>query len=908
MQGAVIWRLPAGWGRAVVWRGVAGLAVVTAGCLAWLALWGAPGSSPSGGAARTTRIGARAKMGLTGLPIALQAAASSSLGADSRRFAVGRVKGRGLVATGGGLSTVFGRSGPVVRAGGSTLALSLVGVGRGSSVSSPSAASPVAAGNRVWYPRGLVSEWYVNGPIGLEQGFTVLHRLAAGAGPLRLSLAVGGLRPVASPNGVSLRSPGTGASVLRYGALVATDARGDRLPAWWSVGARGIDIRVRDRGARYPLRIDPFIQQGPKLVGSGAVGSVLREGWSVALSADGNTALIGGPYDGGPGAAWVFTRAGSTWSQQGSKLVGTGAAGGAKEGWSVALSADVALSDDGDTALIASSDDDNNAGAAWIFTRVGSTWTQQGPKLVGTGAVGAASQGQSVSLSGDGDTVLIGGANDNGGAGAAWIFTRVGSTWSQQGSKLIGTGAVGPTSEGVGVALSGDGNTALIGGPADNNSVGAAWVFTRSGSTWSQQGSKLVGTGYLISLPAFPLVEEGFSVALSGDGNTALIGGPDDNKNAGAAWVFTRSGSTWSQLGSKLVGTGAAGDGAYQGWSVALSGDGNTALIGGPLDNSNAGAAWVFAALRVDSVSPSSGITGSQVTITGTGLSGATSVKFGSLAASFAVVSDTEIDAVVPNGVVAGKVSVATPGGTTTSSQAFTPTLSITSFSPACGPFGTVVAVKLIGFTPSSTVKFNGTAATVPSTATTGPVTLTNTAAPVGTVQARTNYTVTPHIAPTITSFTPTSGISGSPVTITGANLCGASMIAFGGALASNFTIDSSTELKANVSRGAVPGPISVTTAAGTGASSTDFTPTLSITGFSPGSGPPGTVVDVTGIGFTPGSTVKFNGTTATTVSYLSSGEVKATVPAGATSGPITLTNTSSPTGTVRSAGTYTVT
>src|SRR5207245_625259 len=143
---------------------------------------------------------------------------------------------------------------------------------------------------------------------------------------------------------------------------------------------------VGDRGARYPLRIDPFVQQGSKLVGTGVAGWA-EQGFSVALSGDGATALVGGPYD------------------------------------------------------------DSETGAAWVFTRLGSTWSQQGSKLVGTGAVGSAGQGFSVALSGDGITALVGGPGDNtppgeGGAGAAWVFTRSGSAWSQQGAKLVGTGAV----------------------------------------------------------------------------------------------------------------------------------------------------------------------------------------------------------------------------------------------------------------------------------------------------------------------------------------------------------------------------------------------------------------------------------------------------------------------------------
>src|SRR6185437_12689768 len=112
---------------------------------------------------------------------------------------------------------------------------------------------------------------------------------------------------------------------------------------------------------------------------------------------------------------------------------------------------------------------------------------------------------------------------------------------------------------------------ALIGGGGDNGGVGAAWVFVRSGHTWTQQGQKLTA-GDESGNGAF-----GESVALSADGNTALIGGGGDNGGVGAAWVFTRSGSSWTWQGPKL----AAGDESGQddfGQSVALSADGNTAL------------------------------------------------------------------------------------------------------------------------------------------------------------------------------------------------------------------------------------------------------------------------------------------------------------------------------------------
>jgi hypothetical protein len=324
-----------------------------------------------------------------------------------------------------------------------------------------------------------------------------------------------------------------------------------------------------------------FVQQGSKLSGTGAVGAA-GQAWSVAISADGSTAIVGGPSDSSStGAAWVFTRSGATWSQQGAKLVGTGAVGAAQQGsW-------VAISQDGSTAIVGGAADDSDAGAAWVFTRSGGVWSQQGGKLVGTGAVGAAQQGASVAISADGNTIMVGGYADDSDAGAAWVYTRSGGVWSQQGSKLVGTGASGSAYQGASVAISADGSTAILGGPGDDSDAGAAWVYTRSGGVWSQQGSKLVGTG------AVGAAQQGTSAAISADGNTAIVGAYTDSSNAGAAWVFTRSAGVWSQQGSKLVGTGAVGL-ATQGIAVAISADGSTAVVGGYYDHSQAGAAWVF--------------------------------------------------------------------------------------------------------------------------------------------------------------------------------------------------------------------------------------------------------------------------------------------------------------------------
>ncbi|MGH3054400.1 MAG: T9SS type A sorting domain-containing protein, partial [Gaiellaceae bacterium] len=149
------------------------------------------------------------------------------------------------------------------------------------------------------------------------------------------------------------------------------------------------------------------------------------------------------------------------------------------------------------------------------------------------------------------------------------------------------TGAVGAAEQGASVSIAGDGNTAIVGGFADNANVGAAWVFTRNAGVWSQQGGKLVGTG------PFGTAYQGYSVAVSGDGSTALLGAFGDNSSAGATWAFKRRAGVWSQQGVKLVGTGASNP-ANQGAAVSLSADGNVGIVGGYGDNFLAGAAWLF--------------------------------------------------------------------------------------------------------------------------------------------------------------------------------------------------------------------------------------------------------------------------------------------------------------------------
>jgi gliding motility-associated-like protein len=398
----------------------------------------------------------------------------------------------------------------------------------------------------------------------------------------------------ASPPGVQQGGELTGGATpgnnLYYGSGVAISADGNTAVVGISgdnSGAGGAIVYTRSNGN--------WTQQGNELVGTGATGNA-AQGNSVALSADGNTALVGGSGDNtSAGAAWVFVRSNGAWSQQGNKLTCSDGSAGAQFGYSVSLSAD------GNTAMIGGLGDNGNLGAGWIFNRVNGVWAQNGSKLVGTGAINTAEvyMGNSVAMSADGNTAVLGGKYDNARTGAIWVFTNTNGTWTQQGSKLLASDAIsspyGPEL-GCSVAVSADGNTIFSGGSRDNNFLGAAWVFTRSGGVWTQQGAKLLGTG--IQNPGSSSIYFGDAVSLSADGNTAIVAATADNNYTGAMWVFSRSNGAWTQRGNKLTGTGEVPFVGVPnfGKALALSYDGSTALAGSQYDNTTIGAAWVFVA------------------------------------------------------------------------------------------------------------------------------------------------------------------------------------------------------------------------------------------------------------------------------------------------------------------------
>ena len=545
-------------------------------------------TAPRPAIAPTSHTRLAANSGLLGLPLAAQGPASSAVGASEPAYRVSGSGGR-LAASNPAqhLHASFGSAGVLVSAHGTTAGFALRSVQFGRAARLVGPAVPTAHANRVSYAYGGLQAWYANGPLGLEQGFTISRSGGARrADTLTLSLALSGnARPQLAGASQTLTLSHAGSPSLRYSGLLATDARGRVLHSSLQLHNGVLQLRVDTRGARFPVNVDPFVQVGSKLAGSGEIGNG-EFGFSVAISGNGQTAIVGAPKaEKGNGEAFVFTRTGEggTWVQQ-SELTGSGesAEGEPSFGYSVALS------ENGDTAMIGGPGNEYG-GAVWMLARSDETWTQQ--KIVG----GGGGFGDSVALSSSGTTGLVGapvyGGHNKGSAdGAVWVVTLSGETWSV-GQKLESSEAAKKDLFGTSVALSGEGSTALVGAPGVEKKIGAAWVFKLSGETWAQQGSELTGTGET-GKGAF-----GSSVALSGEGNTALIGAPADHSKTGAVWVFARSSETWRQEGGKLTVSGTKTEEKSKGTfgaSLALSANGKTALIGGPKFGHSVGGAWIF--------------------------------------------------------------------------------------------------------------------------------------------------------------------------------------------------------------------------------------------------------------------------------------------------------------------------
>jgi hypothetical protein len=509
----------------------------------------------------------------------------------------------------------------------------------------PEPAVAATEGRLAYRHHELVDEWYVNDTRGLEHGFDVRARPVDATGRLELVLAVrGDLAPLVDASGRNVAFLDTrGAAVLRYDGLVAFDARGTLLDARFTGEGAALRLVVDDRAAQYPITIDPIAQQA--FLKASNPGQF--DGFGQSLDLSGDTLVVGAPNEdsgatgvGGnqndesqsnAGAAYVFVRGPQGWSQQAYlKAADTTAARGISPGGD-AFGTSVAI--DGDTIVVGAPFDDSgvvgdptdnalgNAGAAYVFERVGGTWVQTG--YLKSPAPGSDERlGTSVAVAGD--TIVAGAPGANLTPGSAQVFVQSGGVWSHQAELVQSFGQV---DDAFGASVAIDGDTVVVGTPSDNSSAtgvngnpipysasgsGAAYVFVRTASTWTQEAYVKASNTEIADNFGSAVAIQGDLLAIAAPNEDSAATGIGGNQasnaasNSGAVYLFERTGTNWAQVAYVKASNTNAGD-AF-GASLALSPQhllvgassersNATGLSGNQLDNSLsfAGAAYLFA-------------------------------------------------------------------------------------------------------------------------------------------------------------------------------------------------------------------------------------------------------------------------------------------------------------------------
>ncbi len=440
--------------------------------------------------------------------------------------------------------------------------MALRGYGRGNRLQAVRSTLPSTKANRVEYRRGDLTEWYTNGPLGLEQGFTLERATGETVdGPLTLAFALSGdLSASLDPGARSLTLERNGAAVLHYAGLMAMDAKGRDLPAWLELAGHDLRLRVDDAGAAYPLTIDPIIgatklnnnTSGCFFGGicfSGSAGD--RFGFSVAVSSDGNTVAVAAPHATGSnvdsGAVYVFVKP-VQFGWGGCITIGctdyrariTSTTGINQHGFG----ASVVISGDGNTIAVLAdtlSQSDSSAGIVYVYQKPPTGWASTGQQAAilsltsvtetpcgfsGNATDCSTDFSSSIAVNGDGSTIVLGytGALVSGlSRGAAYVFVRPISGWVNSASpaKLTRSGGAHYDLLGQSVSISSDDSTIAATAPQANGVAGAVDVFVKGGISWVSA----TANAELTYAPGNGLLFLGNSVDISSNGGVVVVGG-----------------------------------------------------------------------------------------------------------------------------------------------------------------------------------------------------------------------------------------------------------------------------------------------------------------------------------------------------------------------------------------------
>jgi hypothetical protein len=593
-------------------------------------------------AAQRTEKSPRTIESWSNLPVAAQARISATIGGDSPEYAVRFTKNEGIAVNPvQKLESRFSLRGVEIRSCGMAMNLKASGLGYGDDLAVLPAAAPQVTGNRVEYRRGSMSEWYVNGPAGMEQGFTIERAPKRRPGQtLTIAVAISGdLHGVADNRrtGLSLADR-SGRVHLNYHGLSATDADGKHLPAWLELRESNLMLRVNDAAARYPVVVDPWVQQAELSSSKGLSG----DEFGFAVAVDGKTVVVGASQLNSTkvGAAYVFVKGSAGWLNmtQTAKLTASDAARGDLFGSSVAFAGPGAIVVGAPDAKVGTN---RWQGKVYVFVEPANGWRNMTETARLTAHDGTSANLFGYSVAAAENLVAIGAPQDSGQVedqGAVYLFVKPQHGWTTTSSfnaKL--TASKAPQSHGLGVSVSLSGNALVAGGngsacvfvrptggwkttsgcnaeltasdgkPGDafgysvaisGNTVvagaylatilqqfqGAAYVFVEPASGWAD----MTETAKLTASDGMPGDEFGYSVAISGN---TVVSGASNDPNTNAAYVYTKPVSGWettSKFNAKLT----ASDARIFGFSVATNG--STIVAGAIGNHSLQGAAYVF--------------------------------------------------------------------------------------------------------------------------------------------------------------------------------------------------------------------------------------------------------------------------------------------------------------------------
>ncbi|HEY6273748.1 MAG TPA: FG-GAP repeat protein, partial [Terriglobales bacterium] len=459
--------------------------------------------------------------------------------------------------------------------------------GYGDAQSAVDTVNPVAKANRVEYRRGPLTEWYVNGPLGLEQGFTIRERLrpelrranhgqrqTTSASMLTIALALtGDLAVRVDRESKSLTLINTlGSPTLRYTGLGAHDAKGNELLTWMEVRGGELRLRVDDAGALYPVVFDPVVQLAELTASDGASSDDF--GASAAISGD--TVVVGAPEGypevSGPGAIYIFVRPSNGWANmtQTAKLTASDGVTGDLLGSSVSIDGGTIVAGAPNAAV----GSNQLQGAVYLFVEPAGGWVDMTETAKLTASDGAYQDNLGLSTSISGNTVVAGAPGANSLSGAAYVFVKPPSGWADMSQRAKLTTSEGQADGELGWSVSVSGKTIAAGAPAIINTLfpGAAYVYVRPASGWANTTQ----TGTLTASDGQAGDRLGYSVAI--DGDTVLAGAPfattfgQPGSEQGAAYVFVEPSSGWTngtQTAKLTAGNGQVGD--QLGRSVSMS-------------------------------------------------------------------------------------------------------------------------------------------------------------------------------------------------------------------------------------------------------------------------------------------------------------------------------------------------